>query len=390
MPQNSVWEEHLLATLAQLDQAHLLRDKQVTQHTDDVTVDRNGQSLVNFGGNDYLGLRNHFQMVQAAIAATRSQGTGSGASPAVTGYSPAQYQLEQDLAEFCHHPAAIVFSSGFSANLAALSSLAGKDDAIFSDSLNHASLIDGCRLSRAERIVYPHADTQLLKQRLEADRARFQRVLIVTESIFSMDGDAAPLQDLVSIAQQFECGLVVDEAHATGVYGNTGGGLLEELSLDSKVLAKLGTLSKAIANVGGFACGSEALCNYLRNFGRSYMYSTALPGSCLAGACVALRLIRNMQPQRKTLRSTATKVRDRLQQQGWQVLGADSPIIPIVLGSEQAALAISTRLRNAGFFAPAIRPPTVPPGTSRIRISLSVAHTQQQIDDLLDAFSRCG
>ncbi len=384
------WEQFLNDSLTQLDQANLRRVRQVTLPAPGSLIIRNGQTLVNFGGNDYLGLRNHPKILAAAIAAIEIDGVGSGASPAVTGYSLAQQQLEHRLANFSHMPAALVFPSGYSGNLATLSSLVAEDDAIFSDSLNHASLIDGCRLSKAQRIIYPHADHQFLEQQLSADRGRYNRVLIVTESIFSMDGDAAPLVELARLAQRYDCGLVVDEAHATGIYGISGAGLLEELELTDKVLLKLGTLSKAVGSVGGFACGSASLIEYLVNFGRSYMYSTALPSGSLAGALTAIKLIEAMQPQRQAIRQSAITLRQRLRDQGWQVLGTDSPIVPMVLGTEQAALEMSVRLRDAGLFVPAIRPPTVPRGTSRLRISLSILQTATQIDDLVAAIGRCG
>ena len=385
------WELFLSESLSKLDQANLRRVRQVTLPTSSAAmISRHGRAVVNFGGNDYLGLRNHPKMVQAVIAATLSNGIGSGASPAVTGYALLQQQLECELASFSHLPSALVFSSGFSGNLATLSSLVSQEDAIFSDSLNHASLIDGCRLTKARRIIYPHADIVFLEKTLRAERARYRRVLIVSESIFSMDGDAAPLAELAELAKNFNCGLIVDEAHATGVYGNTGAGLLEELGLEQHVLAKLGTMSKAMGNVGGFVCGSAPLVDFVMNFGRSYMYSTALPSSALAGASAALKLIREMQSQRETIRHMAITLRQKLREQGWRVLGTDSPIVPLVLGSEQAALELSARLFEAGLFVPAIRPPTVPSGTSRLRISLSISHSSTQIDDLVATLCRLG
>ncbi len=347
------WEEYLRSALIELEHTNRKRSQHVTLHQSGATIQRDGRLLVNFGGNDYLGLRNHPHVVAAATQAIADCGLGSGASPAVTGYSFEQQALESELADFCHLPAALVFSSGFAGNLATISSLVGPQDAIFSDALNHASLIDGCRLTKARRIVYPHGDVTALEQQLRDSRLQFNRVLIVTESIFSMDGDAAPLSALSDLAQRFDCGLIVDEAHATGVYGPTGAGLLEELALDQSVFAKLGTLSKAIGCQGGFLSGSTSLIEYVLNRGRSYMYSTALPTSTLAAAVASVKQIRSMHTERAALRIAASDLRTRLIAGGWQVCGADSPIIPVILGTEDAALTMSTRLQAAGFFVPA-------------------------------------
>lgn len=386
-PDNS-WSSFFEHSLTHLSQRNLRRYRTITRQDSNQTIQRDGLALVNFGGNDYLGLRQHPEIIAAAIDACDG-GVGSSASPAVTGYSAAQAQLEERLASFNKTQDALVFPSGFSGNLATISALVGEGDAIYSDALNHASLIDGCRLSKASRQIYPHNDTLALAKLLHATRHQHMRALIVTESIFSMDGDAAPLVELVDLANRFDCGLVVDEAHATGVYGSTGSGLLEELNLSEHVLCKLGTLSKAIGCLGGFVCSSHALVEHVLNFGRSYMFSTALPNSLLAAAAVSVDLITQSHPSRIALRQTSLALRQSLREQGWTVLGYDSPIIPIVLGDETRAMKVSEHLRSAGIFVPAIRPPTVPQGTSRLRISLSAMHTQAQTTQLETALQNC-
>jgi 8-amino-7-oxononanoate synthase len=382
---NVGWREFLEQALEDLEKAERRRHKCVTQHVAGHSIARNKQTLVNFGSNDYLGIRSHQAVIAAATDALNCNGVGSGASPAVTGFQADQQRLEQSLSEFYHQPSALVFSSGYAANTATLACLADAEDLILSDDLNHASLIDGCRLSKATKHIYPHNDINYIDQYLTSNRTRHRRVLMVTESIFSMDGDAAPLEELATVAERFDCGLVVDEAHATGIYGDQGSGLIHASNLNDRVLVKLGTLSKAIGCVGGFVCGSQSLTDYVMNLGRSYMFSTALPASVLAAASVAIEVIRSMNAERIALRESAIQLRRSLRDQGWTVLGTDSPIIPIVLGDERAALGLSAKLQQRGLFVPAIRPPTVPIGTSRLRISLSAGHSTEQLSQLTDA-----
>lgn len=388
MASENSWESFLGNELENLDRNQLRRRKRTTTHLSGTLIERDSKQLVNFGGNDYLGQRNNPALISAATAALLSHGAGSGASPAVSGYSNEQRRLEACLAKFNQTSGALVFSSGYACNLATISGLVNDKDVIYSDALNHASLIDGCRLSKATRDIYPHNDLQYLRERLAITRHRFVRALIVTESIFSMDGDAAPLVELADLAERYHCGLIVDEAHATGVYGNLGAGLVEEVGITSRVLAKLGTLSKAVGCVGGYLCGSDNVVEYVMNVGRPYMFSTALPGSVLAAATTSIEAIQSLATERLTLRRTARDTRRTLRNLGWQVLGDDSPILPIVLGDESTALGLSALLQSAGLYVPAIRPPTVPAGTSRLRISLSCEHTEQQIEKLVAALSR--
>ncbi len=380
---NSSWKEHFQETLSGLCQANALRERNV--HSAAANIAR-----LDFGSNDYLGLRTAPFLRQrvAERLTTDTSGWGSGASPVLSGYTAAHAALESSLCELSGTSAALVFSSGYSANVGALACLADKTDAIYSDQLNHASLIDGMRLSRAERVIFPHRDVQFLETHLAAHRHRFNRVILVTEAVFSMDGDCADLPLLCDLAERYDCGLVVDEAHATGVYGAQGGGLLEELQLESTprlpLLLKLGTLSKALGGIGGFAAGDQLVIDFLVNRCRSYLFSTSPPAATMVAAAAAIEMLKGMQAERHRLRTLSRELRSRLQRAGFWVAAGDSPIVPVIVGSERDALWLSQRLMAAQIYVPAIRPPTVPVGTSRLRISLSVQHTQEDIDRLLE------
>jgi len=336
------------------------------------------RELINFASNDYLGL-----------AANRGEwtavGGGSGASPLVSGYRPLQQQLEQKLATWKGTEAAFVFPSGFAANLAVLSSLPEAGDVILSDALNHASIIDGCRLSHAERVVYPHRDTAFVEAWLRTHRRRCKHCFIVTDSIFSMDGTRAPLIELAKLADEFEAILIVDEAHATGVFGATGAGLCEALNLTSDVPIRVGTLSKALGSVGGFVAGPQVVIDYLIQRGRSLIYSTALPQPSLQLSLAALEQMPLLQEARLRLQAIADWVRHELQRSGFDTGYSDSQIVPVILHDNQAVIRASDDLRASGYWVPAIRPPTVPTDTARLRISLSAAHEDSEVEGLLRA-----
>lgn len=379
---NLSWKQHFQETLRGLRETDALREREV--HGDAASLAR-----LDFGSNDYLGLRAAPALRQRVVEMLASDqcGWGSGASPVLSGYTAAHAALENSLCKLSGSSAALVFSSGYSANVGILACLTDKTDAIYSDQLNHASLIDGMRLSRAERVIFPHRDVEFLESHLAAHRHRFERVSLVTESVFSMDGDCADLPPLCDLAERYDCGLVVDEAHATGVYGPHGGGLLEELQLESTarlpLLLKLGTLSKALGGIGGFAAGDQIVIDFLVNRCRSYLFSTSPPAATMVAAVAAIEMLSGMQAERHELRALSRELRSQLQQAGFAVPAGDSPIVPIIVGSEGDALQLSQRLLAAQIYVPAIRPPTVPAGTSRLRISLNAQHTRQDIDRLL-------
>lgn len=354
-------------------QQHRQRERRVLQPLPGQRVQTGGRVLVNFSSNDYLGLG-----LTAACGAT-----GSGASALVCGYQPVHQALEMRLAEFLQRDAVLLVSSGYAANLAAVTSLVGRGDTVVEDRLCHASLIDAARLSGASLKRYAHADADAAAKRLGASEGH---TLLVTDGVFSMDGDEAPLAALARIAAGNGATLMVDDAHGIGVLGACGGGLLEEAALgQADVPVLIGTLGKAFGGAGAFIAGSAALVQQVVNEGRSVIYSTAMsPAMAQAGLAALDRL--PFQPElRERLHANIAYFRRGATERGLALLTSRTPIQPLVLGSEQRALSVSARLEAAGFLVSAIRPPTVPPGTSRLRMTLSAAHEQAQIDGLLDA-----
>jgi 8-amino-7-oxononanoate synthase len=349
-----------------------------------LTID--GRELINFGSNDYLGLAADPRLAAAAAEAAGKEGWGAGASPMVVGHGESHRRLEQRLAEFEGTEAALLFSSGFAANVGTVTALVERGDAIFADELNHASLIDGCRLSRAEVQVYPHGDMHRLAEVL-ASASGFRRRLIVTDTLFSMDGDVAPLADLAELARRHDCMLMVDEAHATGVFGPHGRGLVEAAGVEDGVHVRVGTLSKALGCSGGFVSGSQALIDWLTNRARPYVFSTAPPAPLAAAACAAVDIVRDEPQRRSELLSRAAELRDRLRTAGWNIGGSESQIIPFIVGQAPAAIDLAARLRERGYLVPAIRPPSVPAGRALLRLSLSYAHTLEMFDGLLSALA---
>lgn len=342
-----------------------------------------GRIYLNFSSNDYLGLANHPAVRAACAAGAEEHGVGSGASRLLAGDSQAHHALERELARWLGSERALLFGSGYAANLGIAAALAGPGDVIFSDRLNHASLIDGCRLARAKTVVYPHADAQALRQLLRAHPAR--RQLVLTEAVFSMDGDRAPLAELAQICEASAAALVVDEAHAIGVLGPGGAGLCVEEGVESAVAVRMGTLGKALGTFGAFAAASSAVADLLLHRSRTLIYSTSLPPPICAAARAAIPLA-SAADLREKLRRNVRRFSDGLRRLG--IPGrASSPIFPVILGPAERALEASSELRRRGFLVKAIRPPTVPQGTSRLRFSLCAAHDDEHIDRALDALA---
>jgi 8-amino-7-oxononanoate synthase len=342
--------------------------------------------LLNFGANDYLGYAGDVRLTKAAAKAACAEGSGAGASPLVSGHSRTHELLEGALADLLGVPAAITFPSGFAANSATIAALVGPGDTIFSDERNHASIIDGCRLSRAEVAVYPHRDMAALDA-LVAHAAGGRRKLIVTDSLFSMDGTLAPLADLCDLARRHAAMLMVDEAHATGVFGLRGSGLVEATGCGEGVHVRTGTLSKAVGAAGGFVAGHADLVRWLRHTARAWVFSTAHPPAVAAAATRAVGLFREEPQRRRELLDRAAEFRRRLAAAGLDIGGAEAQIVPVVVGSPRAAVALAARLTDRGFFVPAIRPPSVPPGRSLVRASLSWLHSSSDLESLADALA---
>ncbi len=342
-----------------------------------------GLSLVNLCSNDYLALASDPRLRAAAAAAAESEGAGSGAARLVAGDLRVHGALEERLAAFKKTEAALLFSSGYHANAGVPAALVGRDDAIFSDVLNHASIIDGCLLSRAEVLRYRHVDVGELADLLARSRAR--RKLVVTDSVFGMDGDAAPLQEIADLCDRHGAMLYVDEAHATGVMGRTGAGLAEALGVSDRVDVQMGTLGKALGAFGAYVAGTRRLVDLLVSKARTFVFTTALPPPACAAALAALDVLAEEPARRERLHALAARMKTGLARLGFDVSRVVAPIFPVVLGSEERALAASGALRERGFFVRAIRPPTVPRGTSRLRVALTAGHTESQVDAFLGA-----
>jgi 8-amino-7-oxononanoate synthase len=339
-----------------------------------------GAPLLSFCSNDYLGLADHPALAEAAHQAAAANGFGAGAARLVSGDLPEHRALEAGLASLLGVEAALLFPTGYQTNIGVLTALAGRDDLIVSDAANHASIIDGCRLSRAEVAIFPHRDMAAARTILSAAGRRHRRRLLVTESLFSMDGDLAPLPDLAELARAHDAVLVVDEAHALGALGPSGTGLCRAAGVRPDVL--VGTLGKAFGAHGGFAAGNTKLRTVLVNRARTFIFTTAAPPPLAAAALAALELLRGPEgdSRRRALAARIHQLRDALTPEA-----PATPIVPHILGSASAALAASAALREQGLFVQAIRPPTVPAGTSRLRITLSAAHRPEDVDRLLAA-----
>lgn len=343
--------------------------------------------LVNFASNDYLGLASDPRVVAAACEAASRFGFGSGASPLVSGWTEIHEALAVDLAAFEQTEAVALFPSGFAANLGTIAALTGPGDAVYVDRLDHACLIDGARLSGATLRVFGHNNADRLEAILERDRGRFRRSLIAVDGVFSMDGDLAPLGRIADLAERFGAMLLVDEAHGTGVFGPTGRGACEEFGVCERVHVRVGTLSKALGSLGGFVAGSRRLVDHLVNRARPLVYSTSLSPACAAAAWEALRIARQEPERRANVHRLADVVRRELRATGWSLPASRGPIVPVIVGEPERTVALSTALREGGFLVPAIRPPTVPEGTSRLRISLSAGHREADVLALLGRMS---
>ncbi|MEM8864021.1 MAG: 8-amino-7-oxononanoate synthase [Planctomycetota bacterium] len=374
--------------LAQLDKQGLRRVLATRDGSQAAVTEVDGRRLVNFSANDYLGLAADPRLQAAAREATETAGWGSGASPLVTGRSTWHQRLERRLAEFEGAEATLLFPSGFAANAGVIPALVDEGDALFGDAKNHASIIDGCRLSRADRFVYPHNDADALA-RLLREQTGYRRRLIVTDSLFSMDGDIAPLDRLAELAVEHNAMLLVDEAHATGVWGPTGRGVVEHFAaqtpiVEQAVTVRIGTLSKALGSHGGFVSGSQALIDWLANRARSYVFSTAAPAALAAAGLAGLDAAEQEPDRRIELLARAERLRQWLNKAGFDTGASVSQIVPVRLGDPNQTMQLAAMLREAGLLVPGIRPPSVPEGESLLRVSLCHGHTDEDCRRLVD------
>lgn len=346
-----------------------------------------GRTLVNFGSNDYLGLAGDARVAAVACEAIERFGWGAGASPLVTGRTTLHAELERKLADFEGAEAALLFPSGYAANVGTITALVGRGDSVFSDALNHASIIDGCRLSGAAVHVYAHNNIEALKDALKLS-GRASRRLIVTDGLFSMTGDIARLAELAELATQHGAMLLVDEAHATGVLGERGRGICEFAGVESPCLVKVGTLSKALGSIGGFVAASRQVIDWLANRARPYVFSTSMPPAAAAAGIKAIELVEQDLERRHRVLELARMLGEHLLAAGIVQTPPQSQIVPVVLGSAERTMAAAAALIEQGFFVPGIRPPSVPEGESLLRISLSCDHSDEQIAGLVAAIAR--
>lgn len=371
---------------ATLEEAGLRRHLRTVRSAPTGTINLDGRDVVLLGSNNYLGLSTHPKVIAAAVEATRAFGTGASGSRLISGNSERYTSLETNLAEVKGTEAALVFSSGYAANTSVIPVLAGEGDLILSDALNHASIIDGCRLSRATKEVYRHCDMEHLKLLLSVSTA-FRRRLIVTDGVFSMDGDIAPLPDICNLAAAHDAMVLVDDAHGFGVLGKNGSGTLAHFGLGGENIIQMGTLSKAVGALGGYIVGSHALIEVLVNRARGFIFTTGLPPATVAAADAALDVMRSEPQLRQRLFSHAKRLKRVLIDLGYTLLPSETQILPVILGSPRRATNVAEALLTEGVFAPAIRPPAVPTGTSRLRLTLMATHTEAEIQRAIDAFA---
>jgi 8-amino-7-oxononanoate synthase len=378
-------EAELAAELARLEAAGLRRRLSAIGSVSDAAVRVDGRTHLLLSSNNYLGLAGHPELRMAASAAIERFGCGTGSSRLIAGHLEIHAELEAKLAAFKGTEAALVFPSGYQANVGTIGALVGRGDHVFSDELNHASIIDGCRLSRATVHVYPHRDVAALETELARTPPGGRR-LIVSDSVFSMDGDVAPLPDLVALAEHYHSVLMLDEAHASGVLGAHGAGLADALGLADRVPVQMGTLGKALGSAGAYVAGSRALVDVLVNRARSFVYTTGLAPASVAAAGAALDLVAREPERRARLAEHATRLRAGLAELGLAV-GGDTHILPVVLHDVARTTAFAAALARRGVLVHPIRPPTVPRGTARLRVTPIATHTRVQLDRALDAFA---
>lgn len=373
----------LAAELQQAQRDGLQRRRRLLDGAQGTHIKIDGRQLLSFCSNDYLGLANHPQLIAAMQQAAAQVGVGSGASHLITGHQRYHEELEQALAAFSGLPAALLFSTGYMANLGVITALLGRNDAIFADKLNHASLNDGAVLCRAELKRYAHNDMAALESLLKASKAT--RKLVAVDAVFSMDGDLAPVPELLALCERYDAWLLLDDAHGFGVLGEHGRGILDHYRLASPRIIYMATLGKAAGVFGAFVAGEATLIEYLLQKARSYIYTTALPPALAASVLAALQIIAHDGARRQHLQRLAGLLKAKLRLRHWRLAQSITAIQPVIIGSNAEALALSERLLAAGILVPAIRPPTVPNGSARLRISLSAAHSEADVLRLIDA-----
>ncbi|TNE76446.1 MAG: 8-amino-7-oxononanoate synthase [Gammaproteobacteria bacterium] len=377
-------DQQLQKRLAQRRADNLYRQRHLLQSAQNSIVQVDGKTCVAFCSNDYLGLASHPAVIDSLRRGVETYGVGSGASHLIYGHSQEHHALEEELAVFTGRPRALLFSTGYMANLGTIRALVDKGDHVFEDRLNHASLLDGGLASNARCQRYKHLDVSDLARRLA--KTEDGRKLVVTDGVFSMDGDVAPLAEMAAICRQYNGWLMVDDAHGFGVLGESGGGLAEQCQLDVEELPILmGTLGKGFGTFGAFVAGSEALIETLIQYARTYIYTTALPPSVAAATRISLKILRRESWRREKLQTLIARFRSGIADLGLELMDSATPIQPVLLNDDGLCQQVGERLREKGFLVGAIRPPTVPVGSARLRVTLCAEHTEEQVDALVDA-----
>jgi len=377
--------DFIATELAEIKRQGLYRQLRQVDGEQGPSILLDGREVLNFTSNNYLGLANHPALQTAAIEALERYGCGSGASRLISGNMTLHLELEESIAKLKGTESALVFNSGFQANVGILSTLVGEGDMVFSDALNHASIIDGCRLSRAKVVVYPHCNLTHLEAALMKAPQK-ARKLIVTETVFSMDGDIAPMGEIVDLAERHGAMIMVDEAHATGVFGPNGAGVLAEMGLRERVLVQMGTLGKALGGFGAYVAGNRNLRELLINRCRSFIFTTALPPVMMAMAITAIDLLEKEPERRFTLWRNSQHLKNELKDLGFSLGKSSSQILPLIIGDAQDCMSFSESLLAKGIYAQGIRPPTVQPGSARLRITPMATHTDEHLKQAIQAF----
>ncbi len=377
--------DFIATELAEIKRQGLYRQLRQVDGEQGPSILLDGRGVLNFSSNNYLGLANHPELEKAAKEALERYGCGSGASRLISGNMTLHLELEESIARLKGTESALVFNSGFQANVGILSTLVGEGDVLFSDALNHASLIDGCRLSRAKVVVYPHCNLTHLEAALKKAPQK-ARKLIVTETVFSMDGDIAPMEEIVDLAERHGAMIMVDEAHATGVFGPNGAGIVAEMGLRERVLVQMGTLGKALGGFGAYVAGKRNLRELLINRCRSFIFTTAPPPVMMAMAITAIDLLEKEPERRFTLWRNSQFLRNELKDLGFSLGKSSSQILPLIIGDAQDCMSFSECLLAKGVYAQGIRPPTVQPGSARLRITPMATHTDEHLKQAIQAF----
>ncbi len=379
--------KNLRQELDQLQQQGLYRRRRVTESAQGSEIIIDGNKVLNFCSNDYLGLANHPDIKQSLIDASKTYGVGSGAAHLINGHNKSHHALEEELAAFVGYPRALLFSTGYMANLGVAQALCGRGDAIFEDRLNHASLLDAGRLSGARLQRYQHCDSQDLEQKL-VSREKGEK-LVMSDGVFSMDGNIAPTKTLASVCKTHDAWLMIDDAHGLGVLGENGRGTLQTFNLGvNEIPILMGTLGKALGTAGAFVAGTEELIEYLIQKARTYIYTTAMPPAIAEATRTSLKLVQSESWRRQRLKEHVDYFRTGASQLGLHLMDSSTPIQPILVGDSQRAVEMSNKLLQLGILVSAIRPPTVPKDTARLRVTLSAAHSTEQIKRLLDALEQ--